>query len=58
MCRKAPNAARRTKDMGYRNVYVMSAGIGGWVGASRESGDRRDVFLKTTGGAINTSDFP
>lgn len=25
MCRKAPNAARRAKDMGYRNVYVMSA---------------------------------
>lgn len=33
-CRKAPNAARRAKDMRYRNVYVMSAGINGWVGAS------------------------
>jgi rhodanese-related sulfurtransferase len=31
MCRKAPNAARRAKKMGYRNVAVMSAGISGWV---------------------------
>jgi rhodanese-related sulfurtransferase len=30
MCRKAPNAAKRAKDMGYRNVRVMSAGIQGW----------------------------
>jgi rhodanese-related sulfurtransferase len=45
MCRKAPNAARRAKDMGYRNVYVMSAGIRGWVGASlpTESGEKRDT---------------
>ena len=34
MCRKAPNAARRAKAMGYQNVRVMSAGISGWVGAS------------------------
>ena len=45
MCRKAPNAARRAKDMGYRDVYVMSAGISGWVGASlpTESGEKRDA---------------
>jgi rhodanese-related sulfurtransferase len=45
MCRNAPNAARRAKDMGYRNVYVMSAGISGWVGASlpTESGEKRDT---------------
>jgi rhodanese-related sulfurtransferase len=45
MCRKASNAARRAKDMGYRNVYVMSAGISGWVGASlpTESGEKRDT---------------
>jgi rhodanese-related sulfurtransferase len=45
MCRKAPNAARRAKDMGYRNVYVMSAGISGWVGAPlpTESGEKRDT---------------
>jgi len=45
MCRKAPNAARRAKDMGYRNVYVMSAGISGWVGAClpTESGEKRDT---------------
>ena len=45
MCRKAPNAARRAKDMGYRNIYVMSAGISGWVGASlpTESGEKRDT---------------
>jgi len=44
-CRKAPNAARRAKDMGYRNVYLMSAGISGWVGASvpTESGEKRDT---------------
>jgi rhodanese-related sulfurtransferase len=33
MCRKAPNAARRAKQMGYNNVRVMSAGISGWLGA-------------------------
>ena len=45
MCRKAQNAARRAKDMGYGNVYVMSAGIGGWVGTSlpTESGEKRDT---------------
>ena len=45
MCRKAPNAARRAKDMGYRNINVMSAGISGWVGASlpTESGEKRDT---------------
>ncbi len=31
MCRKAPNAARRAKQMGYENVRVMSAGIKGWL---------------------------
>lgn len=33
LCRKAPNAARRAKQMGYRNVHVMSAGISGWLDA-------------------------
>jgi rhodanese-related sulfurtransferase len=33
MCRKAPNAARRAKKMGYSNVHVMAAGISGWVAA-------------------------
>ena len=33
MCRKAPNAARRAKMMGYGNVHVMSAGISGWLAA-------------------------
>ena len=32
-CRKAPNAARRAKMLGYENVRVMSAGIGGWMKA-------------------------
>lgn len=42
LCRKAPNAARRAKSMGYRNVYVMSAGISGWLSASlpTESGEK------------------
>jgi len=31
LCRKAPNAARRAKKMGYNNVHVMSAGISGWL---------------------------
>jgi rhodanese-related sulfurtransferase len=31
LCRKAPNAARRAKKMGYSNVQVMSAGISGWL---------------------------
>jgi rhodanese-related sulfurtransferase len=31
MCRKAPNAARRAKKLGYENVRVMSAGITGWL---------------------------
>jgi rhodanese-related sulfurtransferase len=33
MCRKAPNAARRAKKLGYDNVHVMSAGITGWLAA-------------------------
>jgi rhodanese-related sulfurtransferase len=33
LCRKAPNAARRAKKLGYGNVRVMSAGIGGWLSA-------------------------
>ena len=32
MCRKAPNAARRAKQMGHSDVRVMSAGITGWIG--------------------------
>lgn len=31
MCSKAPRAARRAMEMGYANVAVMSAGIGGWL---------------------------
>lgn len=30
-CRKAPNAARRAIEMGFRNVRVMSAGVSGWL---------------------------
>ena len=33
MCRRAPKAARRAKNMGYSNVRVMSAGISGWLAA-------------------------
>jgi len=41
MCRKAPNAAKKVKGMGYENVKVLSAGITGWMsdGYSVESGD-------------------
>jgi rhodanese-related sulfurtransferase len=40
-CRKAPMAARRAKQMGYREVHVLSAGISGWLAAGlpTESGD-------------------
>ena len=39
-CRKAPNAAKRAKSIGYENVRVMSAGISGWLdsGLPTESG--------------------
>lgn len=33
LCRKAPQAARRAKAMGYADVRVMSAGIAGWLDA-------------------------
>ena len=33
MCRKAPNAARRARKIGYVNVHVLSAGISGWLAA-------------------------
>ena len=41
MCRKAPNAARRAKHLGYHNAQVMSAGISGWLSANLpvESGE-------------------
>jgi rhodanese-related sulfurtransferase len=41
-CRKAPNAARRAKHLGYNNVQVMSAGISGWLDAHlpTESGEQ------------------
>jgi rhodanese-related sulfurtransferase len=31
MCRKAPIAAKRAKQLGYEDVKVMSAGISGWI---------------------------
>ena len=41
MCRKAPSAARRANQMGYKKVKVMSAGISGWLAARlpSESGE-------------------
>lgn len=33
LCRKAPNAAKRAKGLGYANATVMAAGISGWLGA-------------------------
>lgn len=32
-CRKAPQAARRAVNLGYRDASVMSAGIRGWTSA-------------------------
>ena len=42
LCRKAPNAARRAKKMGYRDARVMAAGIKGWLAADlpTETGPR------------------
>ncbi|MTI86759.1 MAG: rhodanese-like domain-containing protein [Balneolaceae bacterium] len=34
MCRKAPNAAKKAKKMGFENIKVMSAGINGWLSAN------------------------
>lgn len=31
LCRKAPLAARRARQLGYTDVSVMSAGISGWL---------------------------
>jgi len=41
LCRKAPLAARRARELGYPNVRVMSAGIQGWLAAGLpiESGE-------------------
>lgn len=33
LCRKAPLAARRARKMGFCAVFVLSAGISGWVAA-------------------------
>ncbi len=33
LCRKAPNAARRARQMGFADVAVMSAGLSGWMSA-------------------------
>lgn len=33
LCSKAPLAARRAQKMGFRAVFVLSAGISGWVAA-------------------------
>ena len=38
MCRKAPDAARRARRMGYDHVRVMSAGISGWLAAKLPAG--------------------
>jgi len=41
MCRKAPNAARRARSLGYQRILVMQAGIAGWLNAGlpTESGE-------------------
>ncbi len=33
LCLKAPQAARRAKQLGYQDILVMSAGIKGWTEA-------------------------
>jgi rhodanese-related sulfurtransferase len=34
LCRKAPNAARRARQLGYTDIRVLSAGITGWTSAN------------------------
>lgn len=41
LCRKAPNAARRAKKLGYEDVRVMSAGINGWLSARLPTSSER-----------------
>jgi len=33
LCSKGPKAAKRARELGYRNAMVMSAGIKGWQSA-------------------------
>lgn len=33
LCRKAPHAAKRAKQLGHSDVVVLSAGISGWMSA-------------------------
>jgi rhodanese-related sulfurtransferase len=47
MCRKAPNAARRAKALGYGNVKVMSAGITGWLAAKLPTESGQDMYPST-----------
>ena len=47
MCRKAPNAARRAKALGYANVKVMSAGITGWLAAKLPTESGQNMYLST-----------
>lgn len=35
-CTAAPKAAKRAMEQGYTNVYVMHAGIAGWIEAGKE----------------------
>ena len=44
LCRKAPNAAKHAKQLGYTNVRVMPAGISGWISAG----------LPTESGAVSS----
>lgn len=48
MCRKAPSAARRAKQMGYSNVRVMSAGISAGFPTSYRQKPERE-FLRRSG---------
>jgi rhodanese-related sulfurtransferase len=41
MCSAAPSAARRARDAGYTSVYVLPAGIKGWVQAGRPNAKPR-----------------
>lgn len=54
LCRKAPNAARRARGMGYRNVRVMSAGISGWLKADLPTESGQPGGTPTQTGSVSS----
>ncbi len=43
LCPMAPGAAKRATRMGHQNVFVMSAGISGWLDKNKPVETSREV---------------